>query len=892
MATYTDFMLAHKATPGVGYTHTRIGDKTLGVFGGVFNIPDEDYAEFWRLYSQHLQSGKQEWLTEKQNTDGTLVVDLDFRYAADTEDRQHNEEHIENIVGLYAEQLAEMVSGKMPAYEIYVSHKSAVNMLDDVTKDGIHIFFGVRVPRIIQKALRAVMLELLPQTLEGLPLINSWNDVLDVGITNGGTNWQLLGSRKPGNKAYEITHAFRVEGTEITPINIAKIDRSKISVRCKDFPMVSANSSNESIMTQLSRKTPTTPCYTDEPDDEPAEATEAEAVDVDEAQAFIDANTTAKEAKGYGTWSKVMFKIANKYGKTAQGLEMAIYFSQKDKKKFNREDVKTFWDKIDLSKVQYCEFGLSEVQMRLQKEEAKNALKEAVEKAKKEKKEAKEREKEAKEREKAEAKEQLAQEVRKEQLAKLAQVKAQMENKQTAEEQSSSSYKDAFEKMKAEFEKQNFKVVQNSCFVQETFDEENNRKLIQRTKSEITLAFSHLHIKYTALDENNKRVEKEVPFIPVWMNCENIRLYERMDCFPDMAKCPPTCFNIWTPFEMERYKDIPLVDSEEVRDGVAFLRNHLSIMCDHQADTLEEFEKWIAQMIQFPETKTHMPIFQSNEGSGKGSFVQLMRKILGVSKVSLTASPEEYVWGRFNNMMETTFLVFFDEISKLMTSSGIDKIKNLVTEPTIQIQHKGKGAYDMKSFHRFAGLTNAWDGGMTISKGSRRFLMCKMSDEKKGVMEYWARFYKLLENIDVLRGFYNHYKTMEVTRTLPPPKMTEFALELSKLSIDVPTLWVKDLVADAARNKSSYIANNPSEYKIINEEYVIELSGKMACSSLLEWCKLNGFPQYQTNAIKLGVMLKTKKWAGITKGRHTEYGETRYYRVDTLLTELADEESI
>lgn len=861
MATYTDFMKAHIPKLGFGYTHTRIGDKSLGVFGGVYNIPDEDYPEFWQLYSQHLQSGKQEYLTEKQYPDiGALVVDMDFRYAPDVEDRQHTEEDIENIVGLYAEQLAEMVSGEVPTYDIYVSHKSAVNMLDDLTKDGIHIFFSVRVPRIIQKALRAVMLELLPQSLDHLPLINKWTDVLDEGITKGGTNWQLLGSRKPANKAYEITHAFRVEGTEISIIDIASIDRSKISVRCKDFPMVSVNTSNENIMTLMSRKSPTTPSYTDEPDDEPADepAVATEAVDVDEARAFIDANTTAKEAKGYATWSKVMFKIANKYGKTAQGLEMAIYFSQKDKKKFNREDVKTFWDKIDLSKVQYCEFGLSEVQIRLQKEEAKKALKEAVDQAKKEQKEAKAREKERLEKE-----------------------------KEQASKKASDGFKDAFEKMKAEFERENFKVIENSCYVQETYDQDNKRRLIHRKKTDLCLAFSHLHLKYVCWEEN-KRVEKEIPFIPLWAECENIRKYDRMDCFPDMARCPPNCFNLWTPFEMERYNDTPLVDNDEVREGVAFLRNHLSIMCDHDPDTLNEFEKWIAQMIQFPEVKSHMPIFQSDEGSGKGSFVQLMTKILGTSKVRLTASPEEYVWGRFNNMMETAFLVFFDEISKQMTGKDLEKIKNIITEPEITIQHKGFDGFPMKSFHRFGGLTNAWDGGMTISKGSRRFLMCKMSDEKKGVMEYWARFYALLENTDVLRGFYNYYKTKQVERKLPPPKMTEFALELSKLSVDVPTLWVKDMVIDAKTNKSTYLANNKNEYKIVKDEYVIELTGKRSCEMLLDWCKDNGYPKYETTPTKLGVFLRTKKWAGLIKGRELNYGDTRYYRVDTLLKELAD----
>ena len=618
----------------------------------------------------------------------------------------------------------------------------------------------------------------------------------------------------------------------------------------------------------------------EEVEQEVQEVTETEA----EAQEFIDTHTKPKDAKPYTTWRNTIFKIYNKYGRTPLGLKMAKYFSAKDKKNYAESNVVLFWNNIDPKKIAFCEFGLSEIQLKVQKEEMKRVLFETLEQDKLEKKRLKEQQQLEKQKKMEEEKNQKKTEKK---TGKDEQEEQKRKKNESNEEKSLSSYKEAFEALKAEFEKENFKVVQNSCFVQETFDEEHNRKLIQRNTTELTVAFSHLIIKYKGW-EDDKEVEKAVPFVPMWIKCENIRRYDRMDCYPDMAKCPPTCFNIWTPFEMERYNDTPLVDSADVREGVAFLRNHLSIMCDHEPDTLLEFEKWLAQMIQFPDTKTHMPIFQSNEGSGKGSFVQLTSKILGPSKVFLTADPEEYIWGRFNNIMETTFLVFFDEISKQMTGSGIDKIKNLITEPTISIQHKGKGAYRMKSFHRFAGLTNAWDGGMTISKGSRRFLMCKMSDEKKGVMEYWTHFYALLENLDVLRGFYNYYKTMEVTRTLPPPKPTEFALELQKLSVDVPTLWVKDLVADAKVNKSTYLANNKTEYKIVNDEYVIELMGKRSCELLMEWCKDNGYPKYETNPTKLGVFLKTKKWAGLIKGRETKYGDTRYYRVETLIDELKD----
>ena len=41
-----------------------------------------------------------------------------------------------------------------------------------------------------------------------LPIINSWDSVFDEGISKGTTNWQMYGSRKPGNQAYELTQYY------------------------------------------------------------------------------------------------------------------------------------------------------------------------------------------------------------------------------------------------------------------------------------------------------------------------------------------------------------------------------------------------------------------------------------------------------------------------------------------------------------------------------------------------------------------------------------------------------------------------------------------------------------------------------------------------------------
>jgi len=43
-----------------------------------------------------------------------------------------------------------------------------------------------------------------------LPLKNSYDDILDIGITKGCIPWQLYGSKKPNNEAYKLTCTYDI----------------------------------------------------------------------------------------------------------------------------------------------------------------------------------------------------------------------------------------------------------------------------------------------------------------------------------------------------------------------------------------------------------------------------------------------------------------------------------------------------------------------------------------------------------------------------------------------------------------------------------------------------------------------------------------------------------
>ena len=196
------------------HTHTRIPDKDLNIYPGSYIIPKESLPEFYALYYDHIfVKKKKEYLTEKQlENDGPLVVDFDFKYANDVEMRQHTRENILDMILLYLEELKNYyIFEENKPFDIFIFEKPNVNRLEDksMTKDGIHMMFCFQVDHTIQMMLRDKIIEKIQEIME-LPLINSWDSVLDRGISTGKTNWQLFGSRKPQNEAYELTDHFIV----------------------------------------------------------------------------------------------------------------------------------------------------------------------------------------------------------------------------------------------------------------------------------------------------------------------------------------------------------------------------------------------------------------------------------------------------------------------------------------------------------------------------------------------------------------------------------------------------------------------------------------------------------------------------------------------------------
>ena len=247
---FDDFLKQHSNSDNKNETtHTRIGNKDLKIWGGKYYISDENEEEFLTLYANELNVGNKEYFTETQlETDSSILIDVDLRFNFDVKKRLYNQGHLEDLRDLYLEELKKMYQFDEQPFYYYQFEKTEVNPVEEkkVTKDGVHIIIGIKTKREDQLILRENIKNQLSNMWTDLPIVNTWEEVLDKGISAGTCNWQLYGSRKPGFEAYRLTKIYQIKldpadqefmiKTEKVPELITTDLLKRVSARCKTNP--------------------------------------------------------------------------------------------------------------------------------------------------------------------------------------------------------------------------------------------------------------------------------------------------------------------------------------------------------------------------------------------------------------------------------------------------------------------------------------------------------------------------------------------------------------------------------------------------------------------------------------------------------------------------------
>ena len=385
---------------------------------------------------------------------------------------------------------------------------------------------------------------------------------------------------------------------------------------------------------------------------------------------------------------------------------------------------------------------------------------------------------------------------------------------------------------------------------------------------------------------------KNLNFIKMWtQNNNDIRCYENMDVYPFAPACPHDCFNLWTPFEMERvenWSDKPDVLSK-------FIYHVREVVCGttQSSKYQEGFEyllDWLSHIIQRPHIKSgKCPVLISQQGSGKGTLIKILSRILGEKKVFQSVKPEKDVYGDFNPMMEKAMLVNIDEPECAKTEAFESTIKNFITEPTMVINDKFVKSHVIKSYHRFIFTTNKADGGIKVEEGDRRFFILRMSDKHKGDMKYWDEWEKILSDPDP-SGFKTIYDWLarrdigDFMQKATPKTVYQKNLERSNRT--PLECWLEHLVR-------TWMIDGGGD-----DKRVLTMTGTEALAVYLDFCETQGIPlkNYKTSAGGLSQLISNHDVGRFATGdvyatRKMRGGDAnkREFRLDVLFEWLANQ---
>jgi putative DNA primase/helicase len=416
-----------------------------------------------------------------------------------------------------------------------------------------------------------------------------------------------------------------------------------------------------------------------------------------------------------------------------------------------------------------------------------------------------------------------------------------------------------FDIMSQEFEKTHTKIINDAVFIKQLPD-----RNVLMSKKNLQIAYEHMTC-------GKNKNGTPVSFINKWASCnDKINKKDTMEIYPNASKCPENVFNLWIPFVMELYSEKYI----EMTTELDIYLKHIMILCGNDKLVYDYFIGWVAMMIQQPEIKTTMIGLISKEGSGKGTLMYSLTRMLGKNKVFETKDPARDVWGNFNGIMIDAFLVNLNELEYKDTMEADGRIKALITDSAMTINQKGAPQINITSHHHFIMTTNK-ENPMKTSGDDRRKLIIRSSDElikqvsdsqeiKDEKDAYFSNMYKMLNDDNVIKTCYEYFKNYDLTnynyKQIPTTEHQNGMKELSMSSVE---RWLCDFV------RSNYQYGK------------IEMFGQEAFNAFSAWCKLNN-ETFTTTNLKLGIMLKNLRIEGLDAGRHTNKGATKIYDIPKL----------
>ena len=210
--------------------------------------------------------------------------------------------------------------------------------------------------------------------------------------------------------------------------------------------------------------------------------------------------------------------------------------------------------------------------------------------------------------------------------------------------------------------------------------------------------------------------------------------------------------NLWKP---------PPWTADDRADEPAFFLEHLKYIFDNDETAIEHVLNFLAHIVQRPQERiAHALLITSEaEGIGKSTLGTIVRRLVGEQNSRVAQTKD--LKSSFDGWLVGKLVVHVDEIYEAGNWDLANKLKPLITEPTVSANIKYGPQIEIENYARFIMFSNH-SAPLNIEDGDRRYFVFNSKAQPRSD-EYYETLYRSIETPSEMNAIYSFLKRRDIS---------------------------------------------------------------------------------------------------------------------------------
>jgi Family of unknown function (DUF5906) len=278
----------------------------------------------------------------------------------------------------------------------------------------------------------------------------------------------------------------------------------------------------------------------------------------------------------------------------------------------------------------------------------------------------------------------------------------------------------------------------------------------------------------------------------------------------------------------------------------AFFLEHLRYIFDNDETAIEHVLNFLAHIVQRPQERIAHALLITSEakGIGKSTLGTVVRRLVGEQNSRVAQTKD--LKSSFDGWLVGKLVVQVDEIYEAGNWALADKLKPLITEPTVSANIKYGPQIEIENYARFIMFSNH-TAPLTIEDGDRRYFVFESKAQPRQD-DYYETLYREIETPSAMNALYSLLNKRDLSSFNPfkRPPMTEAK---------------QQIIAESEHPLHTYVIE-----AVISGHFKKELGNEFSFDALQRQLTKDGYGAQARNAREIGNALTQ---AGVTQIRRT-----------------------